>query len=312
MNHVTIGIDVSKDYLDIHRLPDGCRERFANSKQGHKALIKWGLACNVERVVFEPTGAYHRSLQRALAEAGICYTKVNPRQARRFAEATGCLAKTDKVDAMMLARFGAVLEPEATVTHSQVIEALGELIAARRALVKDRTAAKNRRHNLSSAVLKAQARRRLKQIDADITAIDAECRKLVEADRSLQKRLAIVLSVPGIGEVTAMTMLAEMPELGTMNKRQAASLAGLAPVVRQSGTWRGNSRIIGGRKTLRQALYMPALVCVRFNAELKAKYQALINAGKPHKIAITAIMRKLITITNALIRDQRKWTENTT
>lgn len=311
MNHVIIGIDISKDHLDSHRLPDRARDSFANSKQGHKALIKWLLDGKADRVVFEPTGAYHRSLERALTEAGIGYAKVNPRQARRFAEATGTLAKTDKIDAMMLARFAAALEPQATANRSRTIDSLAELVAARRALVKDRTAAKNRRNNLSSALLRRQTRRRLKQIDADIKAIDAECRKRVKADQDLQARLATLLSIPGIGEVTAMTMLAEMPELGSMDKRQAASLAGLAPISRQSGKWRGKSFIQGGRRNLRQALYMPALVAVRFNPQLKAIYQALIQKGKPYKVAITAIMRKLITMANALIRDNRSWAEAT-
>lgn len=309
MTHIIIGIDISKDHLDVHHLPDGAASRFANTKSDLKALTTWLVSLQPERVVFEPTGAYHRKLERSLAEAGITYAKINPRQARRFAEATGTLAKTDKVDAMMLARFGMVLDPATTAARSQTLEILAELVVTRRALIKDRTAARNRQHNLSSALLKAQVKRRLKQIDADIAAIDDECRKLVEADPDLRSRLAILSSIPGIGEVTVMTMLAEMPELGTMDKRQAASLAGLAPVTRQSGKWRGKSFIKGGRRTLRQALYMPALVAIRFNRELKAKYQSLIDAGKPAKVAITAIMRRLITIANALIRDQRKWTE---
>jgi len=309
MNHISIGINISKDHLDIHRLPDGASIRLANSKAGHKALIKWLLADVPERVVFEPTGAYHRKLERCLAEAGISYVKVNPRRARRFAEATGTLAKTDRADAMMLARLGAVLDPAATTIRSQTLDVLAELVTARRALVKDRTAARNRQHNLMSALLKAQAELRLKQIDTDLSAIDAECRKLVQTGEDLKTRFDIIISIKGIGDVTAMTMLAEMPELGTMDKRQTASLAGLAPITRQSGKWRGKSSIQGGRRTLRQALYMPALVAVRFNLQLKEKYQSMIDAGKPHKIAITAIMRKLITVANALIRDQRKWTE---
>jgi len=309
MNHISIGINISKDHLDIHRLPDGASIRLANSKAGHKALIKWLLADVPERVVFEPTGPYHRKLERCLAEAGISYVKVNPRRARRFAEATGTLAKTDRADAMMLARLGAVLDPAATTIRSQTLDVLAELVTARRALVKDRTAARNRQHNLMSALLKAQAELRLKQIDTDLSAIDAECRKLVQTGEDLKTRFDIIISIKGIGDVTAMTMLAEMPELGTMDKRQTASLAGLAPITRQSGKWRGKSSIQGGRRTLRQALYMPALVAVRFNLQLKEKYQSMIDAGKPHKIAITAIMRKLITVANALIRDQRKWTE---
>lgn len=310
MNHINIGIDISKDHLDIHRLRDALSMRVDNTKTGHKQLVNWLQVDMPVRVVFEATGSYHRKLERALATAGICYAKVNPRRARRFAEAIGSLAKTDRVDAMMLARFGATLKPDATMIKSQALEALGELLTARTALVKDRTAARNRQHNLSSALLKLQATRRLKQIEADIIAIDTECRKLVQADETLRNRLAILISIKGIGATTAMTLLAQMPELGSMDKRQVASLAGLAPVTRQSGKWRGKSFIHGGRQTVRQALYMPALVAIRFNAELKAKYQTLTDDGKPHKVAITAIMRKLITIANALIRDQRKWAEN--
>lgn len=207
----------------------------------------------------------------------------------------------------MLARLGALLKPEVRTPKSQVLDELAELVAARRGLMRDRTACLNRAKNHRMAVLKRQAAQRLKQIDSQVAAVDRLCRELIAADTALADRLAILLSIPGIGEATAVAMLADMPELGQLAPKQAASLAGLAPVARESGTWRGKSFIRGGRAHLRQALYMPALVAMRFNEPLRAKYQALIAAGKPPKVAITAIMRKLIVLANALLHDGRKW-----
>jgi len=204
MSNVTIGVDISKDTLDAHRLPDGASRSFANTPAGHKALIAWA-GHGVTRIVFEPTGPYHAAFERALAGAGLPLVKVNPRQARRF---------------------------------------------------------------------------------------------------------AILLSIPGIARVSAFTLLIEMPELGAMDAKQAASLACLAPVACQSGRWTGSAFIRGGRASLRQALCMPALVAMRFNPDLQAKYRQLVDAGKPAKVAITAIMRKLVVLANALSRHGRKWSEH--
>ena len=209
----------------------------------------------------------------------------------------------------MLARMAASLQPDLTPVKDQAIDTLKELLGARRALVKDRTATLNRSKGLTLALLKRQSDQHLKQITARITAIDAECHKLMAATPGFKARLDILTSIPGLGEITAIVLLTDMPELGSMDAKHAASLAGLAPVTRQSGQWRGKSFIQGGRATLRQAIYMPALVAIRFNPPLKAKYDALRAAGKPAKLAITAIMRRLITIANALLRDNRKWTE---
>jgi len=311
-NHLTIGIDISKALLDVATYPDGQYKQFTNNKKGHKELLNWHDTLPAKLIVFEATGAYHRGLERFLGEHGLPYSIVNPRQARRFAEATGRLAKTDRVDALMLARFGELLEPAHSESKSQTLETLSELGAARRALAKDRTAAKNRRHNLLSPLLKRQVKRRLLQIETDIKAIDAACRQLIREDQPLARRFDILVSIPGLGEITAIIILAQMPELGNMDKRQTAALAGLAPITRQSGTWKGKSFIRGGRAHLRKALYMPALVACQFNHQLKQKYRKMIAAGKPAKVAITAIMRKLIIIANALIRDDRKWSESMT
>jgi len=311
MSNVTIGIDISKALLDVATYPDGQIEQFRNNAKGHKRLAKWFSGMKIKRIVFEATGAYHRELENFLGKHGCPFCKVNPRQARRFAEATGRLAKTDKADALMLARFGELLEPPHSESKSQTLEELGELVAARRALVKDRTAAKNRQHNLHSSLLKRQVRQRLKQIKQQIETIDARCLGLVQSDVLLSNRHSILTSIPGLGALTAIIILSEMPELGTMDKRQTAALAGLAPVARQSGTWKGKSFIRGGRANLRQALYMPALVAIRFNEEMAEKYKSMREAGKPAKVAITAVMRKLIITANSLLRDDRKWSKIT-
>jgi transposase len=301
------GIDIAKDHLDVHLHPSGATRRVTNDKAGHKTLLGWLARQPVERIVFEATGPYHRCFERALCAAGLAFAKINPRQARRFAEATGRLAKTDRVDAALLARLGALLQPEAREPKSQVLEELTELVAARRALVKDRTACRNRAKIVRIALLKSQAAQRLRQIEAQIAALDRLCHNLIAAEQTLARRLAVLTSIPGLGEATAIALLADMPELGQIEPKQAASLAGLAPVARESGTWRGKSFIRGGRAHVRQALYMPALVAIRFNEPLKTKYRSLTQAGKPAKVAITAIMRKLIVLANALLRTDRKW-----
>ncbi len=310
MNPSTIGVDVSKDGLDAHRLADGASRRFANDEAGCKALIKWLAATPVARVVFEPTGPYHRLLERALDAAGVPIAKVNPRQARRFAEAAGKLVKTDRADAAMLARMGEVLDLQPRPCVSQTIAELKELHLARAALVKDRTAAKNRAKAITLPLLEKQNKKRLAEIDVKIEEIDAAIEKLINDDVQLARRFEILLSIPGVSTITAFALLIEMPELGSLEGKQVASLAGLAPVQRQSGTWKGHAYIRGGRAFLRQALYMPALVACRFNKDSRAIYQKLVKAGKPPKVAITAVMRKLVVLANALLRDNRPWAEN--
>lgn len=304
----TIGVDISKDHLDAHRMSDGASRRFANDRQGHQAFLKWRDGETGDRIVYEPTGPYHRAFERRLADAGCALVKVNPRQARRFAEATGRLAKTDRLDAAMLARMGAVLDLEARPVRSPILNDLKDLHMAREALVKNRTAAKNRAKTLSLPILKRHNAEQLRQIERQIAAIEAEIMALIQADPDLASRFDILVSIPGVSAITAFTLLIDMPELGSLENGQAASLAGLAPVARQSGNWSGRAFIRGGRANVRQALYMPALVAIRFNHDLRAKYDRLKAAGKASKLAITAIMRNLIVLANALLRDSRKWT----
>lgn len=311
MTNDTIGVDISKDHLDAFRMGDGSSRRFTNDSTGHRAFLDWAGQPG-SRIVYEPTGPYHRAFERRLADEGLPLVKVNPRQARRFAEVTGRLAKTDRLDAAMLARMGALLDLKARPVRSPILNDLKDLHMAREALVKNRTAAKNRAKTIALPILKRQNAAQLRQIERQMAAIEAEIMALIEADCDLARRFDILVSIPGVAAITAFALIIDMPELGTLENGQAASLAGLAPIARQSGQWTGRAFIRGGRANVRQALYMPALVAMRFNPDLKAKYGQLIAAGKPAKKAITAIMRKMILLANALLRDGRKWTPSRT
>ena len=301
----TIGVDISKASLDCHAFPAGDERQFANTAKGHKALIAWLRQWQIERIAYEATGTYHRALEVALADWPC--VKLNPERARRFAQATGTLAKTDRIDAMLLARMAATLRPPVRPARSAQQAQLAELINARDGLVRDRTALKNRKKNLTITLLQRQCQQRLKQIDQHIEALDAQIASIIAADAALTRRHQILTSIAGMGTLTANQLIVTMPELGTLDGKEAASLAGLAPVARQSGQWKGKSFIRGGRANVRQALFMPALIAARFNPDLKSKYQQMIAAGKPAKVAITTVMRKLVVTANALLKADRLW-----
>ena len=309
MRQTTIGIDVAKDNLDAYRRPAGDARRFPNTNAGRQALIRW-IGGDVARVVFEPTGRYGKPLERALHAADLPAIKVNPWQARRYAEAAGQRAKTDPIDAAMLAEMGDALQLAPQPKPCEAVEILKELAVARLALVKDRTAAKNRQKQLTAPLLRRQNAMRLRQIERDLKAVDDAIKAVIADHPELARRAHILESIPGLGPATAAALIAEMPELGTIDAKAAAALAGLAPMTRQSGRTQRRARIQGGRAQLRQALYMPALVAARYNSDLKRVYERLVNAGKPKKLAVTAIMRKLIVLANALIAQDRKWAES--
>ena len=301
----TIGLDISKDHLDVFALSDMHHGRFANDSAGCLALARCVEELGGPLVVFEATGGYHRSVERRLAARGLRYCKVNPRQARRFIQAEGRLGKTDRADAASLARMGAAMALEPDNPLPEIFDDLRELLGARRALIKDRTAAATRVQTARHGLVRSQLKARLRRIARDLTAIDREIDAIVGADPELARRKAILESIPGISTVTAVALVIDMPELGRIDGKRAASLAGLAPVTRQSGRWRGKAFIGGGRKWLRHALYMPALAARRSNPSLRARADDFAGRGKPPKVILTAIMRKLIVLANALIRDNR-------
>lgn len=262
------------------------------------ALRRWIGKVPV-RVVYEATGRYHRDMETALDAAGHALVKVNPGRARQFAQAAGYGAKTDRVDAAMLARMGMALDLDATPVRSEGMHEIKELHVARLGLIKDRTGCRDRLDAARNRIVLAQLRARPRQVEGQIEQIDAELHRLIMADPALAHRFGILLSSPGIGPVAAVAMIVGMPELGRLNGKEAASLAGLAPVTRESGKWKGQSRIGGGRRGSRRVLYMPALATIRHNTELAQVYRTLCSAGKPAKVAITAVMRKLLLLANA-------------
>ncbi|ASV88233.1 transposase family protein (plasmid) [Ochrobactrum quorumnocens] len=242
-----------------------------------------------------------------MAAANLPQVKVNPRRARRMFEGMGTLAKTDKVDAAMLAKMGSLLKLSPRPVPSPIHNDLKDLHLARAALVKDRTAAKNRAKAFSIPLLKRQNAERLKQIERQMQAIEAEIIAIIQVDAQLAANFSILTSIPGFSTIIAFSLIIDMPELGRLETNQAAALAGLAPMTRQSGKWRGQTFIAGGRANIRRVLYMPALGATRFNPDLKAKYDQLRAKGKPPKVAITAVMRKLIVLANARLKAHRCW-----
>ena len=309
MTHDTrncVGVDISKAHLDAYQCPCGKAARFSNDAAGFKALIAW-IESPVRAVVYEPTGQFHRAFEEALLSAEIPLVRVNPLQARRFAEAIGQRAKTDAVDARMLAQMGAAVDLRPTEVSSPARRALEELQVAREALVRDRTAALNREKHLQNRLVKRQNKTRLSQVNRHLAAIDAEIAKRLVEDEVLARRAEILMSIPGVSRVTAAALLSLMPELGCVDAKAIASLAGLAPVTRQSGIWQGQSHIQGGRSRVRRQLYMPALASICYNPDLRAKHRQLVAQGKPGKVAVVAVMRKLLVLANALLGQDRTW-----
>ena len=306
MSKPTIGVDISKDHLDACRWPGGETCRVSNDAAGHRRLIRW-IGADVDRVAFEATGGYHAAFERALHRADVPCSKLNPARVRRFAQALGTHAKTDRVDARLIARMGALIEPRLQVPKPALLAELNELELARTALLRERTATLNRARQLTLALLRRQHAARLRQIGRALTEVDAAIAALIASDEDLARKAGILCSIPGVSTVTAAAVLAGMPELGTLEAGTAASLAGLAPVTRESGQWKGKARIGAGRADLRRALYLPALSAARFNPDLKTVYDRLRASGKPAKVALVAVMRKLLILANVLVRDDRTW-----
>lgn len=311
MTEHTIGVDISKSHLDVFDAERGAAKRFENSASGFRAFDKWCSKFEIARVVYEPTGPYHRNFEERFCDK-LPLVKVNPLQARRFAEACGTRAKTDALDARGLARMGVALELEPDIPVAKTTRILKDLQVARASLIKERTRLNNRAHVQTNTVLKRQTKARLALVEKQLCELDREIDTLIKADKTSARRREIVQSIPGLGSVASAAILTYLPEIGTLDRRQVGSLAGVVPYNRDSGQWKGKSFISGGRKPLRDALYMPALVAMRHNPDLKAKYEALRAAGKPAKVAIVAIMRKLIETANALVKADRVWVAKTT
>lgn len=305
---IFIGIDVSKARLDVAMRPTGDSDSAANDELGIKALVRRLAPMKPALIVLEATGGLERPVTRALASAELPVVVVNPRQVRDFAKATGQLAKTDSIDAVVLARFAEAVRPAVRPLPDEVTLELRALIARRRQITEMIVAESNRLSGASKALKK--------RIDAHIRWLQAE---LGRADKDLDQSIGqspiwcenqdLLKSVPGIGPIVSRTLLAELPELGELNRKQIAALVGVAPFNRDSGKLKGRRAIWGGRATVRAALYMAALVASRRNAVIRVFYKRLRAAGKAPKVALVACMRKLLTILNAMIKHKTRWSE---
>jgi transposase len=303
---IFVGIDVAKVHLDIALRPTGERWTVPNEDASLTALVTQLAAVHPTLIVLEATGGLQRTVVAALAAAGLPVVVVNPRQARDFAKATGQLAKTDALDARALAHFAEAVRPPPRPLPTAQEADLRALLARRRQLVAMRTAEVKR---LSSAPppVHADLQAHIAWLDQRLATLDDTLDTTLRASPVWRERDALYRSVPGIGPVCARTLLLDLPELGTLSRQRIAALAGVAPFNRDSGTLRGHRTIWGGRAPLRATLYMATLVAVRHNPVLKAFYERLVAAGKAKKVALTACMRKLLTILNAMVKHQTPW-----
>lgn len=307
-----VGIDVSKHYWDVsiegHR---GVR-RFPADNAGASELLTWLEKLSSKLVCLEATGGYERTLRRALHERGLPVSVVNPRQVRDFTRAQGELAKTDALDATMICRFAAAFNPEPDDPPTPAQERLRALRARRQQVVHSLTQEKNRLAIAPDAEARQSVEEAIDFYNQQLRELDRRIAELTAADPIFRERLTLLVSVPGVGVVTAAGLLAELPELGAMNRGEAAKLVGLAPLNRDSGSLRGKRMIGGGRSSVRRSLYMATIVATRHNNIIRSHYRQLLDRGKSKMTALVACMRKLLLILNAIIKNNSPWKQNST
>lgn len=303
INPDVVGIDISKHHLDLFDGAVGRPERVRNSPQMAASLAARFASAGVF-VLFEATGSYDLALRRALEAAGVTFARVNPARARDFARAAGFLAKTDRIDARMLAAMAQCLRPRPEAPADPAREALASLSRRRDQLVAIRKQERTRRSTSTNTAIADSIEHHLAWLDQAIAELEAAIGQLIRTSASLKQAANRLRSVPGIGPVAAATLLALMPELGTRSQKAIAALAGLAPINADSGLRRGKRQIRGGRKRVRDALYMAAVAAARSKSRFAAIYKALIKAGKPPKLALIAIARRILVTLNAITRDK--------
>ena len=307
---VFIGIDVSKAWVDVAVRPTGEAWRVDQDQEGVEALVLRLQAMSPQCIVMEATGGYEAPIAAALGAAGLPVAVVNPRQVRDFARSQGKLAKTDRLDAAVIAHFGQASGVTGQALRSPEARALEGLVARRRQIIQMRTAEQQRRQR-ALPVVREGIEEVIALLNRQVKEIDDELGRRLRESPLWREREDLLRSVPGIGPATVFSLLAELPELGSLDRREAAAVVGVAPLNRDSGKHRGSRRCWGGRGHVRAALYMAALVGVRYNPTLKEFYERLLRAGKPKKVALTACMRKLLTILNAMLKHHTAWNPQT-
>ena len=307
---VMVGIDVSKDRLDVHVRPGGEAFFVRRDGEGIAALIERLAPLDPAAVAVEATGGFETVVAAALASAGLPVVVVNPAQVRAFANALGKRAKTDPIDAAVIAHFVAATKPAIRPLPDEATHLLADLVSRRRQIVA-MIGAERQREKRAPARIARSIQRLIKALEKELASLDRDIDDAVRDSPVWRDKEDLLASVPGIGKTIARTLIAELPELGALDRRQIAALVGLAPWTRQSGQWRGKSFIGGGRAAVRAALFMRAMVAARHNPTLKAFRDKLVAAGKPKLVAIVATARKLVTILNALVRDKKPWRQQT-
>ena len=302
-----IGIDVAKAHVDVHQLPAGKAFQVTRDAAGLDRLATHMLADPPHLIVMEATGGFERVVAATLAGAGLPVAVVNPRQIRDFARATGRLAKTDRLDAQAIARFAQAIQPEVRPLTDTATQAFAELAARRRQIVEMISAETLRANQTTNKKVRKRLDAHILWLNRELTVFDTDLDETVRASPIWREREELLTSVPGVGPTVARTLMAELPELGTLDRRQIAALVGIAPVAHDSGMHRGTRRIRGGRGVVRAKLYMAAWVGVHCNPVLGAFYQRKLADGKPRKVALVACMRKLLIILNAMIRTNIPW-----
>jgi len=302
-----VGIDVAKNHLDVHLLPDDQWIRVPNDPEGHAQILQRLEGRTVKRIAVESTGGYETAVVGELHAADLPVAVVNPRHVRDFARAVGRLAKTDRIDAAVLAAFAQALQPRRTPVPDPITQKIKALVLRRRQLLQIHQAEANHTEHVGDPRIIRSIARVRKTVEKELAWVEGELRRVLETSPIWRRKAELLVSVPGVGETTAAAVLAGMPELGTLTRRQAAALVGLAPINRDSGTFRGKRMTGGGRGEVRRALYMPALVATRHNPMIRPFYQRLLANGKTKKAALVACMRKLLLLLNAMLRDDRPW-----
>ena len=302
-----VGIDVAKDQLDVDILPSGNKFPVPRNRQGYQQLLAQLPAAGTCLIILEATGGYEREVVAELLSRGHHVAVVNPRQVRDYARALGILAKTDEIDARVLAPFGQQVKPRCILASAPELAELQQLVDRRRQLLDLRTAETNRLEQITSKTARKSIQQVLKTLEKQIQHIEAEIARLVASNDDWKRKAELLISVPGVGDTTAAALLADLPELGQLNRCQIAALVGSAPFNHDSGKLKGQRAIWGGRAAIRSSLYMAALSAMRCNPVLKEFALRLTQKGKKFKVCITACMRKLLVILNTLLKNNTPW-----
>jgi len=307
MAATAVGVDVSKDKLDVHVLPQGESFSVSRDAKGIEELVGRIVPVEPAAIGIEATGGFERIVAAGLAAAELPVVVINPAQVRAFARSLGQRAKTDPIDAAVIARFVEAIKPPIRPLPDEETQLLSDLVTRRSQIIQMIVAEKQREKRAVNRHVRKSLARLIKALEKEINAIDEEIDSTLRGSPVWCEKEELLSSVPGVGSITTRTLLAEVPELGKLDRRRIASLVGLAPFARQSGQWRGKSSIVGGRAAVRSVLFMAAMTARRHNPVLKLFFERLVVAGKPRMVALIAVARKLLTILNAILRDKKPW-----